>query len=70
MKKNKQSPDMLKSAECRYAVNVLHIKSLSPYVKDNVFNFLHLIYVIWVWMCNVVKREMVGEFILNFIRNY
>ena len=42
-RKNKQSPDVLKSVEFKYLVEVLHVKSLSPCVKDDVFYFLHLI---------------------------
>ena len=34
---------MLKSAECRYLVEVLHVKSLSPCMKDDVPYYLHLI---------------------------
>ena len=43
LKKNKGIPNMLKSAECRYLVKVLYVKSLSPYVKDDVLYFLHFI---------------------------
>ena len=48
LKKNKCCPDVLKSAECKYSVEVYHVKSLSPCVKYDVLNFLHLIHVMWV----------------------
>ena len=37
------SLDVLKSVECKYSVEVLHVKSLSPLVKDDILYFLHLI---------------------------
>ena len=43
MKKNKQILNVLKSAECRYSVEVLHVKSLSPCEKEDVLFILHLI---------------------------
>ena len=48
MRKNKRSPDMLNSAECRYSIEVLHVKSLSPCMKDDVLNSLHLFSIMWV----------------------
>ena len=32
-----------RSVECRYSVEVLHVKSLLPYVEDDVLYFPHLI---------------------------
>ena len=40
LKKNKRSPIVLK--ECRNLVEVLHVKSVSPCVKDDVLNFFIL----------------------------
>ena len=56
--------------DCRYAVEVLHIKSLSPYVKDDVLYFLHLILMYCgIWVCDAVERGMEG-FIMNSTRSY
>ena len=41
--------------KCKYLIEVLYVKSLSPYVKDDVFEFLHLIYVMWV-MCDAKRN--------------
>ena len=46
--------------ECRYLVEVLHVKSLSPLVKDDVFIILHLIDVLWEWVCDVVDKGIEG----------
>ena len=38
-----RSPDILKSVECKYSVEVFQVKILSPCVKDDVLYFHHLI---------------------------
>ena len=54
---------MLKSAECKYSVEILHVKSLSHLVKDDVL-FYSSSYndVMWEWVCDVVERGMVGVY--------
>ena len=44
--------------ECRYSVEVLHVKRLSPLVKDDIFIILHLINVKREWVCDTVERGM------------
>ena len=47
MKKNKQSLDVLTSTEYRYSIEVLHVKILSLWVKDDVLIFFLS------YLCNV-----------------
>ena len=47
--------------ECKYSIKVLHIKSLSLCVKDDVFYFLHLIFMYCgLWVCDAVERGVEG----------
>ena len=63
LKKNKRSSDMLESVECRYSLEVVHVKILSPWMKDVVLYFLHLILMYYrLWMCDVVERGMKGVY--------
>ena len=40
-------------------IEVLHFKSISPLLKDDVFIFLYLILMYsGLWMCDVVKRDI------------
>ena len=43
LEEKQASLDVLKSAECIYSVEVFHVKSLSPCLKDDLLYFLHLI---------------------------
>ena len=61
LKNNKQSPDMLKSAKCRYSVKVLHVKSFSPCAKDVVLYFLYLILMYCgLLVCDASERGIEG----------
>ena len=46
---------------CRYSIEVLHVKSLSPLVKDDGTYILHLILMFGgLWVCDDVERGMKG----------
>ena len=47
------------SAKCKYLIEVLHIKRLSPSVKDDGSYILHIL-LIWDWVCDVVERGIEG----------
>ena len=59
MRKNKQSPDVLKESGVQKLGEISHIKSLSLWVKDDVLSFF-ILYITWVWMCYAVERGMKG----------
>ena len=47
--------------ECKYSVEVLHVKSLSLLVKDNVLYFLHFIFMYYgLWVRDAIERGIKG----------